>query len=199
MEDEPGEPLTLEEKLARDPVGNGVAIVVLAGMVIILIMAAWVLRRPTSRRPSTGHKWAFALLWLVGFGVAGYMAYVETAQVSAVCGPVGDCNTVQQSEYARLFGVLPIGVIGLFGYGAIFLAWVISNVQHKRLSELATLALAAMTFFGTLFSIYLTFLEPFVIGATCVWCLTSAVVMTALFVLSIPYFRSRWSHILTNT
>jgi len=33
---------------------------------------------------------------------------------------------------------------------------------------------------GTLFSIYLTFLEPFVIGATCAWCLTSAIIMTAL-------------------
>jgi uncharacterized membrane protein len=37
-----------------------------------------------------------------------------------------------------------------------------------------------MTLFGTLFSIYLTFLEPFVIGATCAWCLASAVIMTAL-------------------
>lgn len=29
-------------------------------------------------------------------------------------------------------------------------------------------------------TIHLTFLEPFVIGATCAWCLTSAVVMTLL-------------------
>jgi uncharacterized membrane protein len=33
---------------------------------------------------------------------------------------------------------------------------------------------------GVLFSIYLTFLEPFVIGATCAWCLSSAVIMTLL-------------------
>ncbi|NQV07202.1 hypothetical protein HQ535_11680 [bacterium] len=33
---------------------------------------------------------------------------------------------------------------------------------------------------GTAFSIYLTFLEPFVIGATCAWCLTSALVVTGL-------------------
>jgi uncharacterized membrane protein len=42
-----------------------------------------------------------------------------------------------------------------------------------------------MIAFGTLFSIYLTFLEPFVIGATCAWCLTSAIIMTALLWLSI--------------
>ena len=44
--------------------------------------------------------------------------------------------------------------------------------------------------FGTAFSIYLTFLEPFVIGATRAWCLTSAMVITALFWLIAPYARS---------
>jgi len=34
---------------------------------------------------------------------------------------------------------------------------------------------------GVAFSIYLTFLEPFVIGATCIWCLSSAIIVTALF------------------
>ena len=67
--------------------------------------------------------WIIPILCLIGFGVAGYLAYVETTQVEAVCGPVGDCNTVQQSEYARLFGILPIGVLGLFGYVAIFISW----------------------------------------------------------------------------
>jgi uncharacterized membrane protein len=48
----------------------------------------------------------------------------------------------------------------------------------------AGIALFAMTGLGTLFSIYLTFLEPFVIGATCMWCLSSATIMTLLHSLS---------------
>jgi uncharacterized membrane protein len=52
------------------------------------------------------------------------------------------------------------------------------------LAGLAWPALLTMTVFGTLFSIYLTFLEPFVIGATCAWCVTSAIVMTALLALT---------------
>ena len=117
--------------------------------------------------------------------MAGYLAYVETAQVEAVCGPVGDCNTVQQSEYARLFGILPIGVLGLIGYIAIAAAWGIARFGNGSLTNLAALALFTMTVSGTLFSIYLTFLEPFVIGATCAWCLTSAILMTTLMLLSI--------------
>jgi uncharacterized membrane protein len=40
--------------------------------------------------------------------------------------------------------------------------------------------LVMMALFGVVFSIYLTFLEPFVIGATCMWCLSSVVIMTAI-------------------
>jgi len=56
-------------------------------------------------------------------------------------------------------------------------------------ASLAAISLFAMTITGTLFSIYLTFLEPFVIGATCAWCLTSAIVMTMLMFLSAPQAR----------
>lgn len=38
---------------------------------------------------------------------------------------------------------------------------------------------------GTLFSVYLTFLEPFVIGATCAWRITSAIMITIVMLLSI--------------
>ena len=46
-------------------------------------------------------------------------------------------------------------------------------------------------FFGVLFSSYLTYLEPFVIGATCLWCLTSALILTAMLWLAAgPGFRA---------
>jgi uncharacterized membrane protein len=120
-----------------------------------------------------------------GFGIASYLTYVETMQTTAVCGPSGDCNTVQQSEYARLFGLLPIGILGLFGYVAIFVSWLIARYANERLADLATLSVFFMAFLGTLFSIYLTSIEPFVIGASCAWCLTSAILMTTLMLLTI--------------
>jgi uncharacterized membrane protein len=135
------------------------------------------------------------VLCIVGFAVAAYLAYVETAQVKAFCGPVGDCNAVQQSEFARLFGVLPIGVLGLAGYGMILLAWGAGQFARKPLAAYASLAMAGMTSFGLLFSIYLTILEPFVIGATCAWCLTSAILTTALFWLSLAPARSALAYL----
>jgi len=53
---------------------------------------------------------------------------------------------------------------------------------------MAAAGIIGMAMFGTLFSLILTFLEPFVIGATCLWCLASAVLITAIFILSVPYY-----------
>jgi uncharacterized membrane protein len=172
-----------QAKLARDPAGNALALVTLLGMVLVVayLLVTW--PRPAGE-PAAWQAWAIPLLALFGLGVAGYLAYVETQQVAAVCGPVGDCNTVQQSSYARLFGLIPIGVLGLLGYTAMLIAWGVAHFGRGALAGLAWLALLAMALFGTFFSIYLTFLEPFVIGATCAWCVTSAIVMTALLALA---------------
>jgi uncharacterized membrane protein len=85
-------------------------------MILVVSRGAFRLRPPIGTgHPDTGltrqWEWPIPVLCLIGLGLAGYLTYVETTQVQAVCGPVGDCNTVQQSEYARLFGVLPIGII----------------------------------------------------------------------------------------
>jgi uncharacterized membrane protein len=179
---------SLGEKLNRDPAGNFLAILLLVTMVTVL---AFAMVRSIRFRPDQAHgrlaarfggwqDWAVAALGVVGLGVSLYMAFVETTHTAAVCGPVGDCNTVQQSEYAVLFGLLPIGVLGVLGYAAMLVAWAARRWGRGTFQRVADVAIFAMAFFGTLFSIYLTFLEPFVIGATCMWCLTSALCMTLI-------------------
>jgi uncharacterized membrane protein len=170
-------------------------VVTLAGMIVSIFGAAlaWRAKPGTHKEsPAPTWRWLIPLLCLVGIGVAGYLSYVETAQVEAVCGPVGDCNTVQQSEYARLFGVLPIGILGMLGYVLILLAWAVARFGKGKPVIYARLALLGLAALGVLFSIYLTFLEPFVIGATCAWCLTSAIIMTVLLWLSLTPARAAY-------
>ena len=163
-------------RFRRDPVGNGTA-------VIVLLLMLWSLWRVSSRAASWNAREtasiAVPVLAVLGIGVAAYLTYVEMSGTLAVCGPVGDCNTVQQSPYARVAGV-PVGGLGLAGYAMILVAWGLSRTGRPGMARRATLGLLLMVFVGVLFSVYLTFLEPFVIGATCMWCLTSAVIMTLL-------------------
>jgi uncharacterized membrane protein len=130
--------------------------------------------------------WLLPLIASLGLVVAGYLAYVEIGENEAVCGAVGDCNTVQQSEYAELFGLVPIGVLGVFGYVMILAVWLVSRYATGWVEDAAQAIVLGAALFGTVFSIYLTFLEPFVIGATCAWCLTSAMLMILILCLQAP-------------
>jgi uncharacterized membrane protein len=92
---------------------------------------------------------------------------------------------VQTSPYAKVLGVLPVGLLGAFGYIAILVVWFYGRFRSDRLSKYAPMAIFGMTFFGTLYSLYLTFLELFVIKAVCIWCLSSAVIITLLMLISL--------------
>ena len=168
-----------------DPAGNGIAIAVLLGMIVVFFGSILNFNNIPNNTNTVAPKIIIPILTILGLGIAGYLSYVETTHTTAICGPVGDCNTVQQSEYARLFGILPIGVLGVFGYLAILFSWIIAGNQNINIANPARLTMFALSTFGLIFSIYLTFLEPFVIGATCAWCVTSAVIMTALFLLTL--------------
>ncbi|MGD8813065.1 MAG: vitamin K epoxide reductase family protein [Anaerolineales bacterium] len=169
-----------------DPAGNILALIVLIGMVlsVIGVVVLLLIKRPAPIPRWT--TWAIPALSLVGIVIAVYLSYIEITQQTAFCGPVGDCNSVQHSTYAKLFGVVPVGLLGLAGYVAILATWFVSQKTSGWLKHYSILILMGMTFFGTTFSIYLTYLEPFVIGATCMWCVLSSVIMTAQMWLVLP-------------
>lgn len=177
------------QRFLVDPLGNSLAVVVLLGMVISLGAVGYSFVMGDAQEVRFWPAWIIPLLSVVGMGVAIYLTFVETTQATAICGPIGDCNSVQKSPYATLFGFLPVGLLGLIGYIAILGLWLLQFRLSEANRRLTWLALFAISIFGLLFSIYLTFLEPFVIGATCIWCITSAIVMTLLVWAILPHAR----------
>lgn len=175
--------MSVSDKFAQDYLGNSLSVVILAGMIFVTGRVGKNILNPTAKIKKLPLHSA-PILIIIGLGVALYMSYIEITQTEAICGPVGHCNTVQQSSYAYLFGIMPIGVLGIMGYLVIALIWLIGKFGPRHWRKQSMYSFFALTLFGTLFSIYLTFLEPFVIGASCAWCLTSAVVMTLLLLYS---------------
>ena len=120
--------------------------------------------------------WA-ALLAVAGAAIAGYLTVVHFADQPIVCSSIGDCEYVNSSEYAKLAGV-PVAVMGLAAYAALFALAVAAWL--RRDASLVLLAWGgALAGFG--FSMYLTYIELYVLDAICLWCVASASVMTALF------------------
>lgn len=172
--------LTVLQKYTLDPVGNTIAVIVLLVMLGSLLITVYLVFSNTDKVGITWSKWIIPIFAAIGLCIAGYLSYIEITHTEALCGPVGNCNAVQQSPYAVMFGVLPIGILGILGYILIIIVWTIQFYGPSHIRKIATLSLWYLAFFGVLFSTYLTFLEPFVIGATCAWCLTSALLMTAI-------------------
>lgn len=173
----------------RDVLGNSIAVLVLLGMIISLIWILVTFLNPPEVQRTRGmrYPWLIPALCAAGLFVAGYMSYVEINQVEAVCGPIGDCNSVQQSPYAMILGFLPVGVFGIMGYVAILAAWLVWRFfTNITVQKWAAIGMWGMAVFGVLFSIYLTYLEPFVIGATCIWCISSALIILALMWVTTP-------------
>ena len=109
---------------------------------------------------------------LIGLGIAGYLTVVHYAGGTPVCAIAHGCATVQKSAYADLAGV-PVALLGLLGYAAILGSLAFDGERARTLT-------AALCFAGFGFSAWLTWVEVAELQAICVWCVGSALCMTAL-------------------
>jgi uncharacterized membrane protein len=127
---------------------------------------------------STDRKLMIAILViaLIGTGVASYLTYTHYQHVNVICSLGSQCETVQHSQYAKLAGI-PVAVLGLIGYLGILGSLAIRG-------ELGRIAGFTIALIGFLFSMYLTYRELFTIKAICQWCVSSAVIMTLLMILT---------------
>lgn len=112
-----------------------------------------------------------------GIGVAAYIAIAEADGGAPAClAGGGGCEKVVASSHSELLGI-GVAMIGIVGYALLLVAALLRG-DGPRMAGFAL----ALTGFG--YSVYLTYLELFVIEAVCQWCLISAVLMTALFALN---------------
>jgi uncharacterized membrane protein len=120
-------------------------------------------------------KRVMLVLNVIGIGVAIYLTYVHYSGTRPACSLGASCLKVQTSQWSKVGGV-PVALIGLIGYIAIFASLLAPDREETRLATLG------MTLIGTAFSGYLTYRELFSIHAICEWCASSAVIMTLLFI-----------------
>ena len=131
------------------------------------------------------HRQAISLLALVGLFVALYLWLHALGFGGAIkCGASGGCETVQTSQWAVFLGV-PVAFYGVVGYLAVLIV-ALASLRPAALTERRWNAiLVALATVGLLFTIYLTYLELFVIHAICRWCVGSGVIITLIWIVSL--------------
>lgn len=134
-------------------------------------------------------RMGIAALALIGAFIATYMLLYKLGVLGVVvCGVSGGCEIVQASHYAYFIGV-PVAAWGLLGYLAI-LGVALLGIQPAFIeSRRVSLLLLVLTGTAFAFSVYLSILEEFVIGAWCRWCIASAIISTLLLGLALPELR----------
>jgi uncharacterized membrane protein len=142
----------------------------------------------TSLRRSDWPRLAALILSAVGLADSAYLAFLKLTEQIVACGDVGDCQAVNNSPYAVVGGV-PVALLGTAGY-LLILAAVWIDRPGSAWAEAGRTAFFGLTLIGVLYSLYLTYIELFVLRAVCPFCVLSAVVMGVLFVLSIARLRA---------
>lgn len=113
------------------------------------------------------------LLSLTGLGLSTYLTAVTLLTLNVgYCGASASlsCESVLRSEYARI-GTLPVAAVGAAGFGTLFAVAYGALVRGTGPSVAGLGLLLALGGLGV--GLYLTYLELFVIGALCLLCFAS--------------------------
>lgn len=128
------------------------------------------------------------ILAVIGVFIAGILSVQHIAQLTVPCGGGNGCETVARHRASSWFGQ-PVAYFGLAGYFALFGLAVVRGVAGLTTNRLFVGAGYAISAIGMVTSLYLQYVSFVVIRATCLWCLSSAVLMVATFGVYSYYFN----------
>ncbi|MBE0481573.1 MAG: vitamin K epoxide reductase family protein [Dehalococcoidia bacterium] len=122
---------------------------------------------------------AVPLLGMAGMGISAYLTWAHYRHASSLCLPAMDCDAVLSSHYSTIWGI-PLALLGLLLYTAVTVMgvvhlWGAGSRRYTLLLGIYTLVLA-----GSIYSLYLYYLEIFEIHAFCTWCMVSSILMFSL-------------------
>jgi uncharacterized membrane protein len=128
--------------------------------------------------------WAAVTLAILGAADSIYMTIYKLTANKAMCLGSGDCSTVNASVYSTFYGI-PVALIGVGGYLAILAVLLLELRGDKLLKDNGPLMVFGLSVGGFGFTLYLVYIEAFVLKAWCPFCVTSQITMTILFILAI--------------
>ena len=131
-----------------------------------------------------------ATLALAGIFVALYLFLYKIGRIGNLSCSIGSCETVNLSRWSIFLGA-PVAAWGV-GFYVVMFGLSVASLQDRYAHSLGmSKALALVSGGGVIFSLWLTYIELFVIHAICQWCVMSALIVTTIFVVSMLDLRAR--------
>jgi uncharacterized membrane protein len=134
------------------------------------------------------HRMSAAMLSLAGLFISAYLYLYKIGKIGSLACGTGGCETVQWSPWSQVAGI-EVSLVGLVGYAGLLVLSLISLQPGLADRPRPAAVLALLSGLGVLFTIYLTYLELFVIHAICRWCVASGVVIAAIFIVALLDLR----------
>ncbi len=131
---------------------------------------------------------------LLGFADSAYLAIEHYSGVIPPCTIVSGCETVLTSSYSVVAGI-PVSLLGAVFY-LVVLIGIFSFLESKKTVLLKWALL--LTFVGFLFTLWFLYVQAFILGAFCIYCIGSALTSTVLFVIACVTFAKYSERSLTE-
>lgn len=125
-----------------------------------------------------------AVFALAGFFLASYVYIKKQKKENLVCPMNGKCDDVVNSRYSKFLGI-PVELMGIFYYAAIILFYSYIIINFDTVSAGFEFFITGMTVGAFIFSVYLVFIQAFILRKWCTWCLFSAGFSTMIFVTAV--------------
>lgn len=125
-----------------------------------------------------------ALLSLVGLADALYLTVEHLTGQTVRCTIISGCSEVLSSSYAVVAGV-PLALIGAVAYFSVFSLATLAAFGYRVAATLLTPLVVAMF----LVSLWLVYLQAFVIREFCQYCLLSAAITLGLLITALLVHR----------
>jgi uncharacterized membrane protein len=124
-----------------------------------------------------------AVVSLAGLADATYLAVQALTGETLGCGGSPDCFRVLGSSYAKVGGI-PVALFGVLAYFSVFTFATFAAFGYARVRTLLILTIAAMF----LVTLWLLYVQAFVLHAYCRYCLFSAAItfLLAGLVIALP-------------
>lgn len=139
---------------------------------------------------------AIAVLSALALPVTGYLIYMHYAPEATDFCTVNEtinCDIVNKSQWSYVdlgFTQIPVAIPGfltyvilLAGSAGLIMNWNFRGIHKVLRPGVILTALRCLAVFGTLFSLYLTYIEAFVLHAWCMFCVAHQILIFAIMVL----------------